>query len=239
MKLTEEERANKRREYKRKYYVANRDKILAANKEYRNRPEVKQKMKEYYSRPDVKLAKKEYDKSKKRKEYKYEYVRRPEVKRNRALYMRLRRKTSQKQRDTDKKCRSYSHRSEKYKIYVKRRMKTDINYVISKRCRDMLRYSFSKYIKNGLLVEPKKYNINYSEIIQHLLKNKPKGVSTLDLLNGKKWHIDHIKPISSFNLLNELEFKMAFAPENHQFLPAIENLKKSNKILNSEIFKNQ
>lgn len=43
------------------------------------------------------------------------------------------------------------------------------------------------------------------------------------------WHIDHIKPICSFDLNNRKEFLTAFSPENHQWLTAQENLFKNAK----------
>jgi hypothetical protein len=48
--------------------------------------------------------------------------------------------------------------------------------------------------------------------------------------NYGKWHIDHIRPISSFNFTSaeDPKFKKCWALENLQPLEAIENIKKSN-----------
>ena len=48
--------------------------------------------------------------------------------------------------------------------------------------------------------------------------------------NRGEWHIDHIIPCSSFNLLDEKEQEKCFHYTNLQPLWAAENLSKSNKI---------
>ena len=47
--------------------------------------------------------------------------------------------------------------------------------------------------------------------------------------NYGKWHVDHIKPLSLFNMLDESQFKQAVHYSNLQPLWALENIKKSNK----------
>lgn len=44
-----------------------------------------------------------------------------------------------------------------------------------------------------------------------------------------EWHIDHIKPLCLFDLSDREQLLLAFSPENHQWLPARENLIKSSK----------
>ena len=44
-----------------------------------------------------------------------------------------------------------------------------------------------------------------------------------------EFQIDHVKPLSSFNLSDPEQIKEAFASENHQWLTAEENLKKGSK----------
>lgn len=45
--------------------------------------------------------------------------------------------------------------------------------------------------------------------------------------NRSEWHIDHIRPLSSFDFNDPDQIKLAFAPKNHQWLPAKDNLCKS------------
>lgn len=48
------------------------------------------------------------------------------------------------------------------------------------------------------------------------------------------WHIDHIKPLSAFDLTNEQEIKTAFHYSNLQPLWAAENIRKHNKYENTK-----
>jgi hypothetical protein len=53
--------------------------------------------------------------------------------------------------------------------------------------------------------------------------------------NHGDWHIDHIKPCASFNLLDEEEKKKCFHYTNLQLLWASENLSKGYKYIDENI----
>jgi len=76
------------------------------------------------------------------------------------------------------------------------------------------------YTKEGKIKSSDEYGIDYVKIIEHL-KPFPDDQS--------KYHIDHIRPLCSFNLTNSEEIEKAFAPQNHQWLLARENLSKGSK----------
>jgi len=67
-----------------------------------------------------------------------------------------------------------------------------------------------------------------TELVSHLKANFQPGMS---MDNYGEWHIDHIKPISKFNIhsLDCDEFKECWDLSNLQPLWAIDNMKKSNK----------
>lgn len=53
--------------------------------------------------------------------------------------------------------------------------------------------------------------------------------------HGKEWHIDHVIPISKFDLDNEEQQLLAFNWRNTMPLSSVENLKKNNKIIKSQV----
>lgn len=100
------------------------------------------------------------------------------------------------------------------------KLKTDKGFRIAYRIRSRLRKSVRIYILKGR-VQARKYGVDYRAIIEHL-KPFPEDLS--------KYHIDHIKPLCSFDLTDPEQVKQAFAPENHQWLLAQDNLKKGANI---------
>jgi len=96
----------------------------------------------------------------------------------------------------------------------------DNAYAISQRLRCRLRGAFNDFATLGMTRSPDEYGINYQEIIEYL--GKCPG-------NLKDYHIDHIKPLSLFDFDDLEQIRLAFKPENHQWLLKEENLKKSNK----------
>jgi hypothetical protein len=64
--------------------------------------------------------------------------------------------------------------------------------------------------------------------------NRPKGIDWDSVIlhlgpcpgPRNEWHIDHIRPLSSFDLSDPEQVRRACLPDNFQWLPAKENLKK-------------
>lgn len=53
--------------------------------------------------------------------------------------------------------------------------------------------------------------------------------------NLKEWEIDHIRPLSSFDMSNPSQVREAFKPENHQWLTKQENRTKASKYVQISI----
>jgi len=128
----------------------------------------------------------------------------------------------EKNKERHKKSLARNYQKNKYNLFKKERIrvKIDKNFAIKKRLRCLLRYALKNY-GMGKQYNSSKYGVDYNLIIQHL-KPFPEDIT--------KYHIDHIKPLCLFNLINHEQVKIAFAPENHQWLLAEDNLKKGAKI---------
>ena len=153
------------------------------------------------------------------------YIGRPEVKEKARKYMAEYRKTHPELKKRHlflALTRHRKKRSEYWKEYGKRpevrsrireseknRRRTDPEFAIRDRLRRSLNHAFSKYSKTGKIMTSKKYGINWDEIIENL-RPFPK--------NLKKFEIDHIVPLHTFNLTNHNEVKKAFSPFNLQWL---------------------
>ena len=107
---------------------------------------------------------------------------------------------------------------------IQERKRNHINqqYRLSNLLRNRLFCAFRDFSKNGKIKSSGKYGIDYKAIFNHI-GSKPDTI--------RIWHIDHIKPLCLFDFNNEEQIKIAFAPENHQWLTAEENLKKGGKLL--------
>ena len=104
--------------------------------------------------------------------------------------------------------------TEKFKRYIRTRIYNCLrNKIKTKHSIEYLGCSSSEYF-NWIL----NYNNNY------VLEN-----------HGKEWHIDHVIPISKFNLDNEHEQLIAFNWRNTMPLSVKDNLSKNNKIIKEQI----
>lgn len=102
----------------------------------------------------------------------------------------------------------------------KMRTKTDEVFRMINCLRGSLRRAFIMYSKYGKKYTSKKYGIDYYKIVEFL------GPCPGDF---DKYQIDHIFPLSAFDFDDPEQIKIAFAPENHQWLSKEENLIKNNK----------
>lgn len=147
---------------------------------------------------------------------------------------------------------------EQIRSYCKNWYQNNKEYVINKHkkyCKNN-RDKINLYIKNKKQLDPQfKLMCNLRTRLHSALKNNYKKGSAVKLLgcsihefklyleskfkpgmnwknyNKTGWHIDHIKPLSSFDLSNIYQLKQACHFTNLQPLWATENLKKGSKII--------
>jgi len=141
----------------------------------------------------------------------------------------------------------------------KRRNKYDNDEIYRKRVtKETLKYRKNKgWVENSLEQLKKKVRSNICRYISSKSKRTMEylGCSREEYLkwllnnnnnyslenHGTEWHIDHVIPLSKFNLENEEEQQIAFNWRNTMPLSAKENLKKNSKIIPEQIqehFKN-
>ena len=99
------------------------------------------------------------------------------------------------------------------------------NRDITKKLAHALRVRLRKAVKQGSAI--KNLGCSVSELKLHLERLFVDGMSWE---NYGKWHIDHIKPLSSFNLLDPQELIQACHYTNLQPLWGIENSRKHAKL---------
>ncbi len=84
-----------------------------------------------------------------------------------------------------------------------------------------LTYVLKSYVNTGRIMNPQaKYCIDWEGIIEQL-KPFPK--------NREAYHVDHIIPLCRFDLTDWKQVRIAFAPENHQWLKVKDNLIKGGR----------
>ncbi len=117
-----------------------------------------------------------------------------------------------------------------YKEYYKRkeriRSSNDINFILKKRLRSRLLRALKSNYKTGSAVKDLGCSVEEFKIY---LESKFKDGMTWE--NRNLWHIDHIKPLSKFDLTNREQLLKACHYTNLQPLWAEDNLKKQAKEL--------
>jgi hypothetical protein len=218
MALSKEEIKIRRKQYR----INNQEKIKEQHsQDYLKRKEiVKEKAKQYYYNNKEKVLKNVKEYTNKNKDFKKQYNKE------------YREKNLEKFKLRDKEY--YYLNKDKFRVkrtnYWKNRRHTDIQHKIRKdiSTRMSLALRKNKTIKSFKTLEL--LGCNLETLIKHLESLFKPGMNWNNHgLYG--WHIDHIKPCASFNLLEEVQQKQCFHYTNLQPLWAEENIIKSDNIL--------
>ena len=125
--------------------------------------------------------------------------------------------------------------------YVKERLATDVNFKLSLNLRNRLRTAINNNQKTGSAVRDLGCTID--ELKAHLEKKFYSHPETGEEMTWENhglygWHIDHIKPLSLFNLENRNELIEAVHFKNLQPLWRLDNIKKGAKFIDIKVSSN-
>jgi hypothetical protein len=112
------------------------------------------------------------------------------------------------------------------KNWQKKKIACDPSYKIAGNLRHRLWQFFKKAKKPGSHLRD--LGCTISEL-KSFIESKFQSGMTWDNYGAKGWHLDHVKPLSSFNLSNPEELKKACHYTNLQPLWWFDNMRKSNK----------
>jgi hypothetical protein len=112
---------------------------------------------------------------------------------------------------------------DKINTYKKNKKENDINYKITCNLRTRLWSAIKNNYKNGSAVDDLGCSIEYFKVY---IESRFENGMTWDNWGRDTWHLDHIEPLSSFNLSNREEFLKAVNYKNIKPIWAKDNLTK-------------
>ena len=215
-----------RKKYMKEYRLKNKERLYSLQRIHvlKNKESVKKYMKEYHEQNREYFlgeAKKYYQKNKKKINFqnkKWYYDNTEKVKQINKIYRKGKGKEilAEARRKLDRKNR-----------------KEDPNYRMTKNLRLRVRHALKGLVKSAKTMEL--IGCTIPELWKHL-ERCPSWEPWMTRENyGKMWHVDHIKPCASFNLLNSAQQYKCFHYANLQPLEAIANMKKGAKIISGDI----
>jgi hypothetical protein len=163
---------------------------------------------------------------KERKKEFYKHNKNKYSKRAKQYYKKNQKKLSERQKEYRK--NNPKKVLEKEKRSKRKRYKTNINFKTQILLRNRLYQSLVSNIKSQSTMELLGCSIEYFKIY---LESKFQDGMTWKNWSLNGWHIDHIRPVSSFDFSDPDQQKICFHYTNLQPLWAKDNLQKANKII--------
>ena len=131
----------------------------------------------------------------------------------------------EKYQDSLEKRRRYKKRNRhKIRKYQNKRVREDLNFRLARLLRSRIRHAVRGNSKIGSAVQDLGCSV---EELKMYLEHKFQFGMSWD--NYGEWHVDHILPLSRFDLTDRKQFKKACRFTNLQPLWAEDNLRKGNK----------
>lgn len=202
-----------RNNLKKEYYQENKEEIKKSVKQYQmtNRDKIKEYKEQYYKKNKDEI-------SNKKKTHYYENRERINE-RNRQYYSENKDKIKEQKTQYRKAnlCRITKQKTQ----YANERRKTDISYRILENCRSRLKNVIRRQGESKSTTSMELIGCTVEQLLEHLENQFTEGM-TWD--NYGEWHIDHIRPCSSFDITDEQQQRECFHYTNLQPLWAIDNL---------------
>ena len=206
----------RKKQWKRLYYLRHKDSILVKNKEYQTKNKEKyrgyKKKWELENKEPAKLRRKDWENRNQEK-------------------IKIKRL---KNKDKNKEYMKKYYEKNKYKLnpkqvaYFRNRRNTNIQCKLSVNLRKRLYMALKTNCKRGSAVKNLGCSIEY---FKQFIESKFQSGMTWNNYGQRGWHLDHIKPLSLFNLEDKSQFLEACNYTNYQPLWATDNIKKGNRII--------
>ena len=209
--------------YSKNWYQANKDKVR--KRRQNNKEKIREQKKSYCEANKARLTEKakiyyETNKNKIRdRQKKYREANKEKIKKQKKI---------EYETNKEKYRINYKNYKNKRNVNRKNRWKIDVQYKLSETLRSRLKSAIKNNSKSGSAVKDLGCTINELKIY---LESKFQEGMNWDNWGLYGWHIDHIKPLSLFDLTNKDQFLQACHYTNLQPLWAKDNLSKNNKIV--------
>ena len=200
----------------------NKDCLKQISRRYRQSERGRIKKKQWQASEKGKAYGKRKRHSEKYKAWRAEYERSAKVKEYRKLY-----KARPERRKRDLELSRTEHKRTLHRLHARKRLtltKYKIHNAMSCRIRAI--------VNKKLVTWPRFLGYNVQDLISHLERQFDKNMSWSNFGRGLgKWNIDHIVPVSSFNIkeVGDAEFLACWSLANLRPCWAIENFRKSAK----------
>jgi len=195
----------RQKSYNKLYYQSNKNKLIIKANDYY---QINKEKKNAYGKEYRKLNKDKIKKGKKIYNEAWYKINKDKIKLREKIYRSL---------NKDKK-----------NLYFKNKKKTDIQYKLSCNLRNRLNSAIKGNYKAGSAVKDLGCSV---EELKSYIESKFQPGMTWDNWTTDGWHIDHIKPLSSFDLTDRKQLLEACHYTNLQPLWAKDNIIKSDKLV--------
>ena len=209
-----EQNREHRLEYYRQWREQNKEHVLEQKKQYReqNKEKISQAQKDYYQKNKQAIREKS----------------RLDYQENREKHLqRVRKYREDNYEYVQQQAKEYRQRNKhKSNQYQRDRYHSDLQFKMATLLRRRLEKAINKQQKTGSAVHD--LGCTIPELIQHIEQQFTEGMSW-DNWSHTGWHLDHIKPLSLFDLTDPEQYKQAAHYTNLQPLWAHDNLSKGNR----------